>query len=75
MGSVTASENIRWLIPLWAWFVLVVLVELQKSSPQVLSITFFLMFIASAIPFCGYLDAGPWNHLSFAIRSLAHSQM
>jgi hypothetical protein len=24
MGSVTAPENIRWLIPAWAWFALVV---------------------------------------------------
>ena len=34
MGSVTTPENVRWLIPVWAWFALVVWVQLQKSSPQ-----------------------------------------
>jgi len=47
MGSVTAPENIRWLIPAWAWFALVVWVQ----SPQVLSVTFSFVFIASTIPF------------------------
>jgi hypothetical protein len=51
MGSVTAPENVRWSIPVWAWFALVVWVQLQKSSPQVLSVTFFFVFIASGVPF------------------------
>jgi hypothetical protein len=50
MGSVTAPENIRWLIPVWAWFALVVGIQLRKSSPQVLSITIFFVFIASTVP-------------------------
>ena len=51
MGSVTAPENVRWLIAVWAWFALVVWVQLRKSSPQVLSVTFFFVFIASGVPF------------------------
>ena len=51
MGSVTAPENIRWFIPVWAWFALVVWIELRKSSPQILFITFFFVLIASAVPF------------------------
>lgn len=51
MGSVIAPENIRWFIPVWAWFALVVWIELRKSSPQILFITFFFVFIASAVPF------------------------
>jgi hypothetical protein len=51
MGSVAATENVRWLIPVWAWFALVVWVQLRKSSPQVLSVTFFFVFIESGVPF------------------------
>jgi succinate-acetate transporter protein len=51
MGSVTAPENIRWLLPVWVWFALVVWVALRKSSAQVLFITFFFVFFASAVPF------------------------
>ena len=51
MGSVTAPENIRWFFPVWGWFAFAVWVELRKSSPQVLFVTFFFAFFTSAVPF------------------------
>ncbi len=51
MGSVTTRENIRWFFPLWAWFGLVVWIELRKSSPQILFVLFFFVAITSAVPF------------------------
>ena len=51
MGRVTASENIKWFIPIWLWFALVVWVALRKSSSQILFVTFFLVCFASAVPF------------------------
>jgi succinate-acetate transporter protein len=54
MGSVTAPQNIRWFVPVWVWFAFAVWVALRKSSPQLLFITFFVVFFASTVPFfCG----------------------
>ena len=51
MGRVTAPENVRWFISIWAWFVLLLWVELHSSSLQILLLTFFFVFFASAVPF------------------------
>jgi hypothetical protein len=51
MGRVTAPENIRWFLPVWAWFALLDWVVLRKSSAQVLFVAFFFAFFASAVPF------------------------
>jgi hypothetical protein len=51
MGSVTARENIRWFVPLWVWFGLLIWVELRRSSPAILFVLFFLAAVASAVPF------------------------
>ncbi len=90
MGSVTAPENVRWSIPVRAWFALVVWVQLQKSSPQVLSVTFFFVFIASGVPFFfspvrfrlassrdmrGCRDSDLSKRLSFIMRSSIRSDV
>jgi hypothetical protein len=36
---------------MWGWFALLVWIELRKSSAQVLFVTFFFVFSASAVPF------------------------
>jgi hypothetical protein len=50
-GSVTAPQNVRWFVPLWAWFGLVVWASLRHASSTVPFITFWLVAIASTIPF------------------------
>jgi len=51
MGRVTAPENIRWFIPIWAWSGLIVLEKFQNWPSQILSVTFFFVFLASMVPF------------------------
>ena len=54
MGSVTAPENIRWFVPMWAWFAFLIWTELRKTSPTLLLVTFFFVGFASLVPFfCG----------------------
>jgi succinate-acetate transporter protein len=79
MGSVTAPENIRWFLPVWGWFALAVWVELRKSSPEVLFITFFFVFLASAVPFVcrrvGMLRLGLFGWLLPAICATVVTQL
>jgi len=79
MGSVTAPENIRWFLPVWVWFALLVWVALRKSSFQVLSVTFFFVFVASAVPFLcrrvGLLRLGLFGWLLPAICAAVVTQL
>ncbi len=79
MGSVTAPENIRWFLPVWTWFALLVWVALRKSSFQVLFVTFFFVFVASAVPFLcrrvGLLRLGLFGWLLPAICAAVVTQL
>ena len=79
MGSVTAPENIRWFLPVWAWFAFLVWVALRKSAAQVLFVTFFFVFFASAVPFfcrrIGLLRLGLFGWLVPAVCAAVVTQI
>ena len=60
-GKVTAPENVRWFIPVWLWFGLVVWTELQKLPENILFITLFPVTFLSWVPFfCGRIGLTRW---------------
>ena len=60
-GRITEPENVRWFVPVWLWFGLVVWVELQKLPENILFITFFPVIFLSWVPvFCGRVGLTRW---------------
>ena len=51
MGRVTAWQNVRWFLPMWAWFGLVVWISLRNASPTIALILFWFVAVASGVPF------------------------
>ena len=51
IGSVTAPETIRWFVPMWAWFAFLIWSALRKESPTVLFVAFWVVALASMVPF------------------------
>src|SRR6267378_101251 len=72
-GKLTSSANIVFLIPAWAWFASVVLVEVQHLSQNFLLATFFPVFALSMLPFfrrkIGLLRLGIFGWLLPAIAT------